>query len=84
MILPLRKLHRRTFAALSIALPIAFAVGVAGRRQVPMEAALPAEFAGPERGSVTRSTSGIQAVLGKSDQLSATNMQRLTEPGSGN
>jgi hypothetical protein len=42
MILPLRQRHRRVFAALSVLLPVAFAVGIAARRPAPSVATLPA------------------------------------------
>ena len=42
MIRPLRQQHRGTFIALGIVLPIAFVVGIAARKPVPMVAELPA------------------------------------------
>lgn len=44
MIRPLRQLHRRTFAVLGIALPVAFAISIAARKPVPSVANLPAEL----------------------------------------
>ncbi len=49
MILPLRQRHRRMFAALSVLLPVAFAVGIAARKT-----ATPAEALPPELSSQTR------------------------------
>jgi hypothetical protein len=47
MILVLRQRHRRVFAALSVLLPIAFAVGIAARRPVPRVENLLPELAAP-------------------------------------
>lgn len=44
MIRPLRQLHRRTFAVLGVALPVAFAISIAARKPVPSVANLPAEL----------------------------------------
>jgi len=45
MIRPLRQRHRRMVIALGILLPIAFALGIAGRKAVPYMDALPANLA---------------------------------------
>jgi len=45
MILALRQRHRRVFAVLGIALPVAFIVGVAARKPVPSVGVLPSELA---------------------------------------
>jgi hypothetical protein len=44
MIRPLRQLHRRTFALLCFALPVAFGISVVARKPVPTVANLPAEL----------------------------------------
>jgi hypothetical protein len=44
MILPLRQRHRRTFLALGIFLPVAFAVGIAARKPLPEIKSLPSEI----------------------------------------
>jgi hypothetical protein len=58
MIRPLRQRHRRTMIALGIVLPMAFVIGIAARRPVPVMGELPMalvpvagnwESAGPER-----------------------------------
>jgi hypothetical protein len=45
MIRPLRQRHRRTFLALGIFLPAAFAIGIAARKPLPQISSLPAEIA---------------------------------------
>ena len=45
MIRPLRQRHRRTFLALGIFLPVAFAAGLVVRQPVPVEPALPPAIA---------------------------------------
>src|SRR5262245_42119889 len=44
MILSLRKRHRRVFAVLGLSLPLAFAYGIAARRDVPSGESLPPEL----------------------------------------
>ena len=44
MIRPLRIRHRRIFTALGLMLPIAFGLGIAARKPVPVATNLPAEF----------------------------------------
>ena len=50
MILPLRQRHRHIFAVVSVLLPIAFAVGIAARKPIPLRATtrLAAELRGSE------------------------------------
>lgn len=45
MIRPLRQRHRVTVCTLGIVLPIAFIAGIAGRKPIPMSAALPSQLA---------------------------------------
>lgn len=43
----LRRRHRILFIVLACALPIAFAIGLAGRKPAPRERELPARLAAP-------------------------------------
>ena len=46
MIRPLRQWHRRIVCSLGVLLPVAFAVGLLARRQVPIAANIPSELSG--------------------------------------
>ncbi len=79
MILPLRKLHRRLFIALSIALPVAFAIGINGRRPVPVAISLPDEIAIAERGHVIHSVAALQSHCDQTNLLCVSTRQPLQE-----
>jgi hypothetical protein len=49
MIRPLRQRHRRLFAVLVVALPVAFVGGIAARRPVPTSALFPGSISGEPR-----------------------------------
>jgi len=46
MIRPLRQRHRATVCTLGVLLPVAFAVGLAARKSVPVAATVPSELTG--------------------------------------
>ena len=68
MILPLRKHHSRVFAILGVFLPVAFALGIAARKPVPIVGVLPQGLAhAPEK--------SLSVVWERADLFSKTQIQ---------